>query len=78
MDWKRTPEGMDYVPCDGSDAVQCTIEGLLLAVPASLCRAHQKAFYDTGADVIGPPGSLIEWKHLRPLNEEEQKSSLGP
>jgi hypothetical protein len=51
LDWKRTPEGMDYVPCDGSEAVPCQIEGLLLTVPAALCIAHQKAFHKTGADI---------------------------
>jgi hypothetical protein len=65
MDWKRTPEGMDYVPCDGTEAEPCEIEGLLLTVPASLCTAHQIAFHKTGADIriVGrKDGDLIHRK----------------
>lgn len=42
---------MDYVPCDGTEAVMCSIEGIMLTVSAPLCLAHQKAFYKMGADV---------------------------
>jgi hypothetical protein len=51
LDWKRTPDGMDYVPCDGTAAINCKITGLLLTVKVPLCSAHQKAFYKMGADV---------------------------
>src|SRR4051812_21068387 len=44
LDWQRTPDGMDYVRCDGTEAVECEIVGIMLTVNADLCDAHRAAF----------------------------------
>lgn len=50
LDWNKSEK--DYIACDGTDAVECKIEGILHSLKrVPLCRAHMKAFYDMGADV---------------------------
>jgi hypothetical protein len=45
LEWGMTEENQkDYVPRDETDAVPCRLAGLLIAVDADLCRAHQGYF----------------------------------
>jgi hypothetical protein len=45
LEWMKAEDGQkDYVPCDETNATPCRLVGLLLAVDADLCEAHQKYF----------------------------------